>query len=81
MTHPSCRACRCFPAAVGHGAVKLSMACIVPQLAGNGRRRSPLPRDQLDFGNSIDYLSILDQDGELDEDLDPDLDTALLLAV
>ena len=38
-----------------------------------------MPREQIDLPYRIDYLSILDQDGNVDRDLEPDLDDAFLL--
>lgn len=38
-----------------------------------------MPRSELDVYPALEYLSILDQDGNLDEDLDPGLDEELLL--
>jgi pyruvate dehydrogenase E1 component alpha subunit len=38
-----------------------------------------VPRVQIDLPNRIDYLSVLDQDGNVDQDLAPDLDDELLL--
>ena len=38
-----------------------------------------MPREQIDLPYRIDYLSILDQDGQVDRDLEPDLDDGFLL--
>lgn len=38
-----------------------------------------MPRTELDVPPGLEYLSILDEDGELDEDLEPDLDDEMLI--
>lgn len=38
-----------------------------------------MPRQEIDLPYRIDYLSILDQDGSVDKDLEPDLDDDFLL--
>lgn len=38
-----------------------------------------MPRTELSVPPGLEYLSILDEDGELDQDLEPDLDDELLL--
>ena len=38
-----------------------------------------MPRTEIDVPPSLEHLSILDEDGNLDEDLEPDLDGELLL--
>lgn len=37
-----------------------------------------MPRDKIDLGQTLEYLSILNEDGELDEELEPDVEPDLL---
>lgn len=38
----------------------------------------PMPRTKIELGHSVDYLSILDENGERDSDLEPDIDAERL---
>jgi len=40
-----------------------------------------MPRETIDLPHQVDYLSIFDEDGNLDEDLEPDISDDLLLAM
>jgi hypothetical protein len=43
------------------------------------KRKKAMPKKEIDLPYRVDYLSILDENGQLDKDLEPDIPDDLLM--